>query len=165
MKRRAVRSLAFWTVVLFAIWLSLPERFTPLHITAGLLGSIFIAWANTDLKRSRSYLVAWGNALLYFPWLFFRILSSGIHICYLVLHPSLPIRPRLLTYRTEFSNNHAALMLLGNSITLTPGTITVEAGDGELVVHALDGKSEGSVTSDRLSDRVSAVFRSRRNKA
>lgn len=145
-------------MVLFLVWLSLPERFDALHVGIGIVGSFLIALANTDLKTSRKYLINWPKALAYFPWLFVRILASGLRVSYLVLHPRLPIQPQLLNYRTRFDENHAAVMLLGNSITLTPGTVTVEASDGEVVVHALDSESAASVTGHRLRDKVAAVF-------
>ncbi len=158
MQTRAIRRLSFWTLILFLVWLSLPERFDAFHVALGVVGAVFIALVNTDLKSSRKYSIRWSRALLYFPWLFLRILASGLHVSYLILHPRLPIRPRLITYPTNFDDNHAALMLLGNSITLTPGTVTVEAGDGELVVHALDADAAASVTGHRLRDQVAAVF-------
>ena len=158
MPSRALRRLAFWSLTLFVVWLSLPQRFTPLHIAVGVLGSILIALTNVNVKSVRDSRISWGRALIYFPWLFWKILLSGLHISYVILHPGLPIRPQLLKYPTRYGADSHALLLLGNSITLTPGTITVDAFEGDIEVHALDEKSLEAVTSHSLRDQVDAVF-------
>ena len=158
MPSRAFRRLAVWSLTLFVVWLSLPERFTPLHIAVGVIGSILIALTNLNLKSERDTRVSWWRALAYFPWLFWKILLSGFHISYVILHPKLPIQPQLLKYPTRYGTDSHALLLLGNSITLTPGTITVDAFEGEIEVHALDKASLEAVTSHSLRDRVDAVF-------
>jgi len=54
----------------------------------------------------------------------------------------------------------AAVVLLGNSITLTPGTITAEVDHHSLIVHAMDEISAEEVTSGRLESKIAEVFRS-----
>ena len=99
----------------------------------------------------------WAAALYFLPWLFTRIFVSGIHLSYLILHPRLPIAPKVLRYRPKF-NQETAIALLGNSITLTPGTLTVEVSEEELLVHAMDEESAEDLSSGRLEERVSRVF-------
>jgi multicomponent Na+:H+ antiporter subunit E len=93
----------------------------------------------------------------YFIWLIGRILRSGFHLAYLILHPALPINPTLIRYRTGLQED-AGIVLLANSITLTPGTITVEVNSQELVIHALDDDSAQDVTSLRLERQVAGLF-------
>ena len=97
------------------------------------------------------------NALLFIPWLFGRMFVSAVHISYLILHPRLPIKPVLFRHRASLGSEEAVL-LIGNSITLTPGTVTVEADTDELIVHALDEKSTEDVSSQRLERMVLRVF-------
>jgi multicomponent Na+:H+ antiporter subunit E len=52
----------------------------------------------------------------------------------------------------------AGIVLLGNSITLTPGTITVEVDFQDLVVHAMDDKSADDITSLRLEQQIAGLF-------
>ncbi len=98
--------------------------------------------------------------LAYVPWLLWRILLSGWHVAYLVLHPRMPIDPKLIRHTISLKDE-AAIVLLGNSITLTPGTITVEAIAGELVIHAIDDDALGDITSLAMETKVAGVFEAR----
>ena len=157
MRKRHSKRLAFWTVLLFVLWLLLSESFRPAHMAVGLASALIVALLSTDPSVPRAYTVRWPQALVYFPWLFGRILASGLHLSYLILHPRLPIKPQIFRHRVQLGNNEA-VMLMGNSITLTPGTVTVEASTEELVVHAMDDESTLDVTTGRLERRVAAVF-------
>ncbi len=154
---RYSRRLVYWTFVLFVLWLLLSESLNVIHMAVGLLSAFLVAVFRTDVQADRSHLTRWGRVMLYGPWLFFRMLASAVHVSYLILHPRLPIRPVLFRHRTRLGNEPAVL-LMGNSITLTPGTVTVEADSEELIVHALDEQSTRDVTSRRLEKMVAAVF-------
>ncbi len=154
---RFSRRHAFWTAVLFVIWLLLSESFNPLHMAVGLLASLAVSSVNAYQFGPRAHAVRWWKALWYFPWLFGRILLSGLHVSYLILHPRLPIKPQLFRHRTDLGHD-SAMMLIGNSITLTPGTLTVEAANDELIVHAIDSESARDVKTGRLEAKVGQVF-------
>ena len=160
MRMRFSKRQAFWSLVLFALWLLLSESFHPAHMLVGLAAAAGVAALHSASRPSRPYSVRWLRALAYFPWLFREILAGGIRLCYLILHPRMPIRPKLFRCPTSLEND-LAITLLGNSITLTPGTVTVEASPDELVVHAIDGDSTGEAEIRRLETRVAAVFSSR----
>lgn len=73
-------------------------------------------------------------ALLYIPYFFTELVKSNLHIARIVISPSLPLNPGIVKVRTRLKSNMGRL-LLANSITLTPGTLTVEI-DGEwLYIH------------------------------
>lgn len=145
---------------LFAVWLVLSGRFDPIHAALGLLVAAGIAWLHPVDPASPFRSVAWVKALLYLPWLFGRILRSGLHLTRLILDPSLPIEPRLIRHRTDLESD-GALVLLGNSITLTPGTITVDVDSRELVVHAIDAPSSRELTDKVLERRIGGIFGAR----
>lgn len=151
------KRLAFWTLVLFVLWLLLSESFNAFHMAVGLAVAVLVAALRLDARADRRHRVRWLSAVAYIPWLFSRMFVSGLHVSYLILHPKLPIQPVLFRHRADLGSEEAVL-LMGNSITLTPGTVTVEAGLDELVVHALDEKSTEDVTSQRLETRVATVF-------
>jgi multicomponent Na+:H+ antiporter subunit E len=140
----------------FLIWLLLSTSFTPLHLGLGLLASFAVAWLNTYRATSRFVIVQF-RIVWYFVWLVGRILASGFHLSMIILNPSLPIDPKLIHYRTELEED-AGIVLMGNSITLTPGTITVEVNSKELVVHAMDDKSAEDVTSLRLEKQIAGLL-------
>lgn len=157
MNRTQYGHLVLNTLVFFAIWLILSGKFTVIYMTLGLAVSFGIAWLNEGQMTWLSHTFRWYSFLLYLPWLFSRIVASSIHMAYLILHPAMPIDPKLITHSSRLRNRHA-LVLLSNSITLTPGTITAEVSDGQLTVHAIDGGSTKDLVSGRLEDKVSHVF-------
>jgi multicomponent Na+:H+ antiporter subunit E len=75
--------------------------------------------------------------LAYLPVFVYYCVVANMHVMYLVLHPDLPIKPGVVKVRTRL-RSAAARTLLANSITLTPGTLTVDVTDeGYLYVHWL----------------------------
>ena len=145
------------TAALFLIWLILSGTSHPLHVGLGLVASFVVAWLNAGHADSPFRLGPALRMLWYLPWLFGRIVQSSLHVTALILHPALPIAPTLIHYQTRVQSQ-AAIVLLGNSITLTPGTITCEANEQEVVVHALDEESGHDLTTRRLEQQVARVF-------
>ena len=141
----------------FLIWVALSGKFNYLHLTIGLGLSLGIAWLNTWPSTEAPMRVSWPALLGYVPWLFSRILASSIHMVRLILDPKLPIDPQLLEHQTALPH-HAAIVLLGNSITLTPGTITVEVSPNQLTVHSIDPASSIDLLSGTLEKKVAKVF-------
>lgn len=151
------RTLSYKTVAFFAVWLLLSQSYTLFHIALGLFVSFGVALLNTERGKSRLQNVRWLRVLAYVPWLLSRVLQSGIHLSYLILHPRLPIDPKLIRYHTDLKEQ-AGIVLLGNSITLTPGTITAEVNSNELVVHAMDDDSADDLTSLRMEQKIAGAF-------
>lgn len=140
----------------FLIWLLLSESFDGLHMGMGIVVAFGVAWLNTERTATRASIRGW-RMCWYFPWLVGRILQSGWHLSMLILHPALPIDPKMIRHRTELKDN-SSIVLLGNSITLTPGTITVEVDSQDLLVHAMDDNSADDVTSRRIERRIDGLF-------
>ena len=151
------RKLSVKTLVFFAIWLLLSESFSGFYMALGLVVSFGIAWLNTERGKSHLENVHWWRMLAYVSWLQWRILQSGLHVSYLILHPRLPIDPKLIRYRTQL-NDEVGIVLLANSVTLTPGTITAEVNDKELVVHAIDDDSADDLTGLRMERKIAEAF-------
>ena len=150
--------LALKAAALFVLWVMLSASFNWLHLGLGLVLSFTVAWINSGHSPFVPKFRLWGKVLIYLPWLFFKILQSSLHVTKLILHPALPIDPRLIPVETKLGH-HAAVVLLGNSITLTPGTITAEVDRNRLIVHALDEVSGEDVTSRRIESKIDDVFR------
>ena len=161
MNSRFDRHLVYKALALFVIWLLLTESYTPAHMALGLVASFGVALLNTEVGRPPAVAIRWLQLLRFFPWLFGRILVSGLHLSFLILHPKLPIAPALIRYRTKLGHE-SGIVLLGNSVTLTPGSVTAEAQPDELVVHAMDDESLQDLQSQRLERKVADVFRTRK---
>lgn len=136
----------------------LSARFDWIHLTLGLALSFSVAWINSGHSPFVPKFRLWGNVVMYLPWLFWKIVQSSLHVSKLILHPSLPIKPQLIHVETKLGH-HAAMVLLGNSITLTPGTITAEVDRNTLIVHALDHASGEDVTKKRIEAKIAEIFK------
>ena len=156
MKSSFYQTLFLKTMGFFLIWLLLSASFDLFHVGLGLVAAFGVAWFNTDRSASR-FTILQLRIVWYFLWLVGRILQSGFHLSVLILHPALPIDPKLIRYRTKL-REEAGIVLLGNSITLTPGTITAELNSQDLLVHAMDDKSAHDVTSLRLEQQIAGLF-------
>ena len=156
MKYSFYQTLFLKTMGFFLIWILLSASFNLFHVGLGLVVAFGVAWFNTDRSASR-FTILRLRIVWYFLWLVGRILQSGFHLSVLILHPALPIDPKLIRYRTKL-REEAGIVLLGNSITLTPGTITAELSSQDLVVHAIDDKSVHDVTSLRLEQQIAGLF-------
>ena len=156
MRSSIYQTLIVKTSGFFLIWLLLSASFKLPHVGLGLLAAFGVAWLNTDHATSR-FTILRLRIVWYFLWLVGRIHQSGFHLSVLILHPALPIDPKLIRYRTKLQED-AGIVLLGNSITLTPGTITVEVNSQDLVIHAMDDKSADDVASQRLEQRIAGLF-------
>jgi len=98
--------------------------------------------------------------LLYLVIYIFRFLweliKANLNVAYLVIHPKLPIKPGIVKIKTKLTKD-SALTLLGNSITLTPGTMTVDINEDkkELYIHWIYVKE---VQEDKATQEISQNF-------
>ena len=145
-------------MVLFAFWILLSASFEWIHLGLGLIFSFAVAWINSGHSSFVPKFRLWSRILLYLPWLFYKIVQSSLHLSKLILHPALPIDPQLISVESEL-HHHAAVVLLGNSITLTPGTITVEVDRNNLMVHALDKVLCEDVESRQIESKIADIFK------
>jgi multicomponent Na+:H+ antiporter subunit E len=95
--------------------------------------------------------------MAYLPWLFYQIILSNLHVARMVLHPRMPIDPGIIEFKTKLKSS-ISQTTLANSITLTPGTITVDIRDGKYYVHALTKKVAADVLSGEMENRVASIY-------
>jgi multicomponent Na+:H+ antiporter subunit E len=151
-KTLILKSLAF-----FVIWLILSGKFNLFHMGVGLASSVGLAWFHTGHRDFPPRFLPFARICWYIPWLLGRIFRSGLHLSILILHPALPIAPKLISYKTTL-RDRAAIVLLGNSITLTPGTVTVEVNSQDFLVHTIDDESAHDLTSLQLENKIMGIF-------
>ena len=135
---RDVRNISL-AVVLIAFWLALSGHYTPFLISVGIITALLVVVVSirmqvVDAEGHPTHLFR--TALTYWPWLGWEIVKSAWAVTKIVLHPKLPISPTMTV--VEGSQRTAGgLATYGNSITLTPGTITTDIKRNRLTVHAL----------------------------
>jgi multicomponent Na+:H+ antiporter subunit E len=98
-----------------------------------------------------------GRFIAYIPWLLQQIVLSNIHVASLVLRRRMPIDPQVLMYKTKLETD-ISCVALANSITLTPGTITMDIKDGVFYVHAVSRKVAEDLHAGEMEDRVAHIF-------
>ncbi len=147
------------TIALSAFWLLLSGYFTPFLLAAGLGSVLAIVWFTDrrmkvlDLEGHPTHLT--GRALTYWPWLLWEIAKSGWDVTKRILHPDLPISPRLIRVPTSQTTD-VGRVIYANSITLTPGTISLELSDGEILVHALTREGAEGLAAGDMDRRATA---------
>ena len=123
-------------ILLFAFWLIFSGHYDAFHITLGVLCSGLVAYTSHSLLLaniiSGSDLVTVWRFTLYIPWLIYQIVVANLHVVYLVFNVK-EINPRIVRFRTKL-DLPLARVTLANSITLTPGTITMDMEDREFQV-------------------------------
>jgi len=159
---RATHILAF--VILFILWIVFSGRFDGFHITMGLISSAIVAAFSGDLifpsHKSRGIFLLWLRWTAYIPWLIYQIFLANLWVMYLVFHPRMRelINPRIIRFDSELKSGYARTTF-ANSITLTPGTITVNVTAlGKFSVHCIDDKSARSLPGE-MEKRVLKIFR------
>ena len=148
--------LFFKAMTLFVFWVLLSASFEWIHLGLGLIFSFAVAWLNSGHSPFVPKFRLWLRIFLYIPWLFYKIVQSSLHLSKLILHPALPITPHMISVESKL-RHHAAVVLLGNSITLTPGTITVEVEGSNLIVHAMDKNDEAAIKQMEL--KIANIFK------
>jgi len=91
------------------------------------------------------------------PWFLGQIFSANLHVAYLSLSPKMPIDPQIIRFKTKLESD-VSWVALANSITLTPGTITIDIREGEFFVHALDKKVAYDLNTGEMEDKIAHVI-------
>lgn len=153
--------MAIGTILLFALWLGMSGVYQPLTVGFGFASSVFVTVMVCRMERANPAartrmrlrpLVFIG----YLGWLLKEIAKANWAVTKAIMAPELNIRRHF--FRVPFTQKtDVGQTIYANSITLTPGTLTVEIQDGAFYIHAL---SFGDTTRDELADmdaRVSAA--------
>ncbi len=149
-------------MVSFAFWILLSGFFDAFHIVTGIISSLLVALfshrllvpegTNFTLEVART-----GRFVMYLPWLMLEIAKANIDLVYRTLHPSMPIDPLVITFRTDIEED-LGRVTLANSITLTPGTVTMNVTDeGEFTVHAISKEAADGLLSGEMARRIKDI--------
>lgn len=155
----------FWlmALVLWLFWLGVTASF---HYQGMLLGgalALLIAYFNHELffRREERPLLDLRTLFLFLRYLLHLITAvvmASVQVAYLALHPSMPISPGLVRFPLTLKKD-LNRVILANSITLTPGTLTVRLEDDEIVVHALTQENAWAVTQWSLAKELAEIER------
>lgn len=146
-------------IVLFVFWLLLSGYFTVFLVTMGALSAVAIVLLGRRMEvidhEGHPIQMGW-RVLGYWPWLVKEIVKSAWDVARIIVDPRLPISPRLVRAKTS-QKTAVGVVTYANSITLTPGTISVDVRKGEILVHALTRASADGLLEGEMDRRVTRV--------
>lgn len=149
-------------VIFYIMWIILSGHFDIFHLTIGIIccgGVSFFAYRlwfkkNVSFKSLLKTII---QLIMYIPWLAYQIILANFHVAYLILHPKMPIEPEIIELKT-FLKKDISLTTFGNSITLTPGTITCDIEQNKIYVHTLSKKAKESLMSGVMEKKIAKIY-------
>jgi multicomponent Na+:H+ antiporter subunit E len=147
-------------VVLFGFWLLLSGYFTPFLLASGAGCALAVVMFSRRMgiidRDAYQHRLSVRAVLFYWPWLAKEIIKSGWDVSLRIVHPNYPISPALARFKPS-QRSDLGLVIHANSITLTPGTISVEVSANEFLVHALTEQGAAALADSDMDRRVSKL--------
>ncbi len=162
-KRRFSITHVVTFAVLILLWLIFSGKFDLFHISLGVLSCALVTRISSNLlfpeaPRRRGDKI-WMRFIAYVPWLLYQITLANLRILYLTFHPRMLdlIDPKIFKFKSSLKSD-LSLVTFANSVTLTPGTITITASkEGDFRVHAIDNKAMDGFPG-QMEARIAHVF-------
>ena len=156
--RNKLIHIAGLVITLTILWLFLSGHYTPLLLSLGLLSIILVTIISLRMKLivydQPEVMLQMIKFIPYAFWLIVEILKSNIDVCKRILSPTLPISPRLVTIKSS-QRDDLARVTYANSITLTPGTISVDVVGSDIKVHSLSEVGVEGLATGEMDKRIS----------
>jgi multicomponent Na+:H+ antiporter subunit E len=144
--RRLVYFILAFIVWVLLTWPFVDGKIDIQVIIAGLIAALIVAILFHEILPQEHILfispirLFW--TLVYIPVFFYYVIKANLDVVYRVLHPKMPIKPGIVKIKTNLKTQ-SGITALANSITLTPGTLTVDlTDDGFLYIHWINVKSD-----------------------
>jgi len=147
-------------LVLFAVWLLFSGIYTPLIMGFGIASCVVVALIarRMDVIDHEGLPVQLGpKMILYWGWLMVEIVKANLDVAKCVLFPKKHLRPSLFLSKIT-QKSDLGRVIYANSVTLTPGTVTVDLHEDNILVHALTIGSADGVKSGEMDQKVTKVM-------
>ena len=155
-RQQTIGRLILLALLLVAAWLLWSGLYKPLLLVLGAISIVLTLWVVRRMGYFRADVFAFRYNLRlmgFWGWLGAEIVRSSIAVARHVLSPTLKVAPRIV--RLDVSHLEPVdQALLGNSITLTPGTLTLDVDQGQLLVHALEVDGAQGLVEGEMQRRV-----------
>ena len=130
-------------------WLLFSGIYDLFHISLGVFSCLVVSLIchnflfESQVKNCKSRLQEIINLPIYSLWLLKEIFKANLHVLYLAYHPKLlhKINPRILSFRVTKLHDPFSRYIMGISITLVPGTVTIQIEDDLFTVHAISDEA------------------------
>jgi len=152
-------------ILLAGVWLVFSGMFDVFHLSLGAISVAAVMFFNRAVRRlsptqggpAPRDQIRYLSVLTYLPWLLLQIVQSAVYVTRVILADPARVDPRIFSFRCD-QPNEVAQVTLANSITLTPGTLTLAIEGDKYVVHALDQHSEAGVLTGEMQRRVAKMW-------
>lgn len=154
-------------VLLMALWFIMSEKTEPKFLILGVASSMLIAFICLRTltmhahKTDRDYFLLGVNIprlIMYYAWLLWQIACAAFYVAKVSLTGISKVDPSIVWFRADY-DNPAARAMLANSITLTPGTITIDiTEEGLFSVHALTQELREGVLEGSMQEKVAWLY-------
>ncbi|MGB7294402.1 MAG: Na+/H+ antiporter subunit E [Candidatus Aminicenantales bacterium] len=159
------RNTAVQFALLFGLWILLSGHYDAFHIGTGAVCALAVVAVNLRLNKfffirddlCQCAPIRLRRLFVYVPWLLWQIVVASLQVAAVVLNPKLPANPSFVRFRTKLPTV-ASRVILANSITLTPGTITVELEGDDFLVHSLIDASHSGILDGTLPGQVARLY-------
>ena len=152
-------------ILLLANWIVFSGKFDAFHLGLGVISSLFVTWISQDFlfhdrkKNLEERMREAGAFLQYIPWLTIEIVKANMHVFKLAMTRKGfdEVAPRIVTIKTKLKTDFAKFVF-ANSITLTPGTITMLIRGDVFHVHTMSQFLEDDLLEGAIERKVAEVF-------
>ena len=152
-KNNRLKNFFYLFTFLIAIWLALTTTFQWQELSVGIFISLVLAsFLNKNYLKLGLPPISIKRIIffiLYISVLFIEMVKANLDVAYRIIHPKMPIKPGIVIIKTKLKQD-IAKTILANSITLTPGTFTLDIKGDELLIHWIYVHSENKKEATRI---------------
>ena len=152
-----IKHVVWLGLLLLWVWHLWSGHYTPLIEFFSIASTLLVLFLTVRMGTvdEEGSPLAWVHlrTVVYIPWLLIEIAKANVDVAGRILRPSLPIRRRIIRVKST-QRTGVGRVVFANSITLTPGTVSVIVDDDEITVHALCDKAADGLLSGEMDERV-----------
>jgi len=156
---RTITRMLVLLIPLAAAWLLWSGIYKPLLLVLGAFSCLLTVYIKHRMKYFEAdvFALRFGRRLIgYWLWLAKEVIKSSLDVARIVLSPSLPVSPEVVTIKAS-CKHPVDQVTLANSITLTPGTLALDVHKGEITVHALTKAGADELRKNEMDRRILAL--------
>ena len=151
-------------IIMISFWLIFSAKFDVFHLSLGVISCLLVTFFSRDLLfptgLKTDFLSCWIRFAGYVPWLLYQIFLANLYLLRLSFHPRMMdlIDPHIIEFDSRLESD-ISRTTFANSITLTPGTITVNVSVmGRFTVHCIDAHS-GEPLPGKMEHQIARIFK------
>ena len=163
-KRKTTPSFytALFFALLFVVWMIFSGFFDAFHLSLGVISCAIVTWISSDLlfeDRTTSFrrrLIQFVRMVSYTFWLLRQIVLANVFLLRLAFGPRERLKPQIVRYECGLKSDFEKF-LLANSITLTPGTVTIKILGSTYYIHAINDEAAAGLDGE-MERRIARIF-------